>query len=65
MAQKWRFSTSTRGEIIGFLKVSPPVLVMIGGCLVLAMRARGAPSTKTDGKIGESSKAFGDGTKTT
>jgi hypothetical protein len=45
--------------------VSPPVLVMIGGCLVLAMRARGAPSTKTDGKIGESSKAFGDGTKTT
>ena len=31
--------------------------------LVLAMRAQGAPLTKTDGKK-ESSKAFGDGTKT-
>ena len=34
---------------------------MIGCFLVLAMKARGAPLTKTDGKIGDS-KAFGDGT---
>jgi hypothetical protein len=37
---------------IGLLKVSPPALV-IGCFLVLAMRARGASLTKTDGKIGE------------
>ena len=37
---------------MGLLKVSPPALVT--GCfLVLAMKARGAPLTKTDGKIGE------------
>jgi hypothetical protein len=34
------------------LQVSPPALV-IGCFLVFAMRARGAPLTKTDGKIGE------------
>ena len=32
--------------------------------LVLAMRARGDPLTKTDDKIDESSKAFGDWAKT-
>ena len=34
---------------VGALKVLPPALV-IGCFLVLAMRARGAPLTKTDGK---------------
>jgi hypothetical protein len=32
--------------------------------LVLAMRAQGASSTKTNGKIDVSRKAFADGTKT-
>ena len=40
-----------------FSNVSPPALV-IGCFLVLATRARGAPFTKTDGKIGESRKGI-------
>ena len=43
--------------------MSPPALV-IDCFLVLAMRAQGVPLTKIDDKIGVSSKAFGDGTKT-
>jgi hypothetical protein len=45
------------GKNIGLLTVFHPALV-IGSFLVLATRARGAPLTKTNGKIGESSKGI-------